>query len=321
MLSPPVPAPGWSPAARRRCRRRPRPSSPTTATVRPPAGTTRPVLSTERTRARSPSTTGPPAPPAPLTGAARAQQVAQRGEVAHVVPAEPAGHDRHLAAGGRRLGDGVVDARSWAACRPHVLQGGGVGGDAAQGGGELGVGVGQEVEQHRRPHHEHPGVPPVAGLDVRRRPPPRTASPRTRPPARAASPGERLAGTYVAEARSPGCGRLDPDRHQPALAGRRDGAALTAARNASWSVITWSAAKEPITASGSRRSSRAAARPIAAIESRADGSATTSSAPRAGSWATHGVAVRGAGDHQGAARRSAGPAGPGSPAAASARPR
>ena len=39
-------------------------------------------------------------------------------------------------------------------------------------------------------------------------------------------------------------------------------------RKASVSVMTWSAAKEPITASGSRASSRAAARPIAAIESR-----------------------------------------------------
>ncbi len=54
-----------------------------------------------------------------------------------------------------------------------------------------------------------------------------------------------------------------------------------AAKSAS-SVITWSAAKDPISASGSSRSSRAAASPIAAMESRGDGSATTRSTW--GSW-------------------------------------
>ena len=52
---------------------------------------------------------------------------------------------------------------------------------------------------------------------------------------------------------------------------------------ASASAITWSAANEPITASGSRRSRIAAARPIAAIESRGDGSASTASGSSSGS--------------------------------------
>ena len=58
----------------------------------------------------------------------------------------------------------------------------------------------------------------------------------------------------------------------PSVTSQPSRAASTATRtdapNASGSSITWSAANEPITASGSSRSSRAAARPIAAIESR-----------------------------------------------------
>ena len=57
-------------------------------------------------------------------------------------------------------------------------------------------------------------------------------------------------------------------------------------------MITWSAAKEPITASGSDRSSSAAARPIAAIESRGDGSAITASGAELGQLREHGLAVR-----------------------------
>ena len=55
--------------------------------------------------------------------------------------------------------------------------------------------------------------------------------------------------------------------------------------NASVSGMTWSAANEPMTASGSWRSTTAAASPMAAIESRGDGSASTRSAGRSGSWA------------------------------------
>ena len=55
-------------------------------------------------------------------------------------------------------------------------------------------------------------------------------------------------------------------------------------RKASASGMTWSAANDPMTASGSRRSMTAAASPIAAIESRGDGSATTRSAREPGSW-------------------------------------
>ena len=56
--------------------------------------------------------------------------------------------------------------------------------------------------------------------------------------------------------------------------------------------MTWSAANEPTTASGSRRSMMAAARPIAGIESRGLGSATTSAGSRSGSWRPHRVGVQ-----------------------------
>ena len=80
-------------------------------------------------------------------------------------------------------------------------------------------------------------------------------------------------------------GRRDADGDDPPGAG--DGHRLPdrvpelAARDR----MTWSAANEPITASGSRRSMIAAARPMAGIESRGLGSATTSSGPRSGSCA------------------------------------
>ncbi len=60
-------------------------------------------------------------------------------------------------------------------------------------------------------------------------------------------------------------------------------ASRTQAAKASGSLITWSAANEPISPSGSSRSTVAAASPIAAIESRADGSAITCAAARSGS--------------------------------------
>ncbi len=60
-------------------------------------------------------------------------------------------------------------------------------------------------------------------------------------------------------------------------------AVRTTAPNPSGSEITWSAANDPITASGCSRSSSAAASPIAAIESRADGSAITASSATSGS--------------------------------------
>ncbi len=61
-------------------------------------------------------------------------------------------------------------------------------------------------------------------------------------------------------------------------------ASATHARKAAASAMTWSAANEPISASGSRRSMIAAARPIAAIESRGPGSAITCSAGSPSSW-------------------------------------
>lgn len=63
-------------------------------------------------------------------------------------------------------------------------------------------------------------------------------------------------------------------------------ASRTARSKAAGSPITWSAAKEPSTASGSSRSSSAAAYPIAAMESRGEGSATTRPGGRWPSWAS-----------------------------------
>ena len=60
-------------------------------------------------------------------------------------------------------------------------------------------------------------------------------------------------------------------------------AARTAARNAGTSLTSWSAAKEPITAVGSRSAITAAARPIAAHESRGAGSTRMLSAGSSGS--------------------------------------
>lgn len=57
----------------------------------------------------------------------------------------------------------------------------------------------------------------------------------------------------------------------------------TAATNDGVLVMTWSAANEPRTTSPWRSWSTAAARPIAAIESRGDGSASTFVSARAGS--------------------------------------
>ena len=65
-------------------------------------------------------------------------------------------------------------------------------------------------------------------------------------------------------------------------------AVRTASANSSGSGITWSAANEPITACGSSRSSIAAASPIAAIESRGDGSASTRSGVDLGQLLEHG---------------------------------
>ena len=81
-------------------------------------------------------------------------------------------------------------------------------------------------------------------------------------------------------------------------------ACRTAASKASVSAITWSAANEPITASGSRRSTTAAASPIAAIESRGDGSASTASGSRSGSCAHRGeVGLTGHHEDPGAGQR------------------
>ena len=67
--------------------------------------------------------------------------------------------------------------------------------------------------------------------------------------------------------------------------------------------MTWSAANDPSTTSGPWRSaSTAAARPIAAIESRGDGSASTAPVLELGQLGAHGVDVPGPGDDHDRAR-------------------
>ncbi len=73
---------------------------------------------------------------------------------------------------------------------------------------------------------------------------------------------------------------------------------VTAARNAGSSAITWSAANEPRMMSGSRRSRTAAARPIAAIESRGAGLGQHRGRWQLGELAGHRVGVHTAGDDQ-----------------------
>ena len=72
-------------------------------------------------------------------------------------------------------------------------------------------------------------------------------------------------------------------------------------RSAAASRTRWSAANEPMIASGSRRAISAAARPIAAHESRGDGSTSRFSSGRSGSWRATAAAWADAGHHVGAA--------------------
>ena len=82
-------------------------------------------------------------------------------------------------------------------------------------------------------------------------------------------------------------------------------ASVTQSRKASASGMTWSAANDPMTASGSRASTTAAASPIAAIESRGAGSASSSLGSQRGQLLADGVGVRRAGhdDHPLAGQR------------------
>ena len=88
-----------------------------------------------------------------------------------------------------------------------------------------------------------------------------------------------------------------PMRHQPARCARPAAASATQARNASASAITWSAANEPITASGSLRSSM---RRGEADRGHRVARATARRSPGrpAGQLAADGVLVGGAGDDQ-----------------------
>ena len=120
--------------------------------------------------------------------------------------------------------------------------------------GEVRVTLGQQVEQHPGPGHEHAGVPAVrAAVDVLLRPRRPTASRRTSTarwtPGVA---GQGLAEVDVAEAGG-GVGRGDAQGHQPVVAGDGDRPARTASSKAAGSATTWSAANEPITASGVAR--------------------------------------------------------------------
>ena len=131
-----------------------------------------------------------------------------------------AGDHGHPAGGGRGLGHRVVDG-DLGQRRPDLVERRGVGGDAAQGGGEARVLLGQEVEEHTGSYDEHAGVPAVARVDVRRSDlggglldelPDREGARRT---------VEGVADVDVAEA-GRGVGGLDADRHQPARAGGLD---------------------------------------------------------------------------------------------------
>ena len=150
------------------------------------------------------------------------------------------------------------------------------------------------------------------------RPRRRPASRRTRPP------GGRRRGRRAP--RRAGCSRTPVAAKvgvMPSVTSQSSCAAATArptaASKASVSAITWSAANEPTTASGSRRSTTAAARPIAAIESRGDGSASTAPGVEPGQLLAHGGAVGLAGHDERPGRRPAAPAGRRSPGAASGR--
>ena len=188
--------------------------------------------------------------------------------------------------------------RSWAGpARPR--RAGRVGGDRAQRRRRSrGATAPSRSSSTLGPDDEHPGVPAVlAGCEVAPRPRRRPASPRTPRPRR------RRRGTAQRRrpggcSRTPVAGRVGSMPIVTSRPSRATSAASATARSkAVGSAITWSAANEPITASGSWRSSSAAASPIAAIESRGDGSASTRSA-RPGQLATHRVAVGGAGHHQ-----------------------
>ena len=142
--------------------------------------------------------------------------------------------------------------------------------------------LGQQVEQRGGADQEHAGVPAVL--------PRRDVGLRRGPVRLLHELGDRRApwrspasGSPAADVAEPGAacvGSMPIVTSSPASA--TSAASRTQAAKAASSVITWSAANEPISASGSSRSSWAAASPIAAIESRGEGSASTRSTP--GSW-------------------------------------
>ncbi len=95
----------------------------------------------------------------------------------------------------------------------------GVGGDRAQRGRELGVPLAEQVEQHRRPDHEHAGVPPVAaGRDVLGGGRHRRLLDELAHGRRAGVAGQLVAEVDVAERRGRER-RLDTERDQPVVAG------------------------------------------------------------------------------------------------------
>ena len=195
--------------------------------------------------------------------------------------------------------------------RPQLVEPGRVGRDRrAARSAKPGCHSAEQVEQHAGPDHEHAGVPAVApgrrGTPRPRRP---TASRRTpRPRCAPAWPGSGVAEVDVAERRSTG-GRLDAERDQPVVARDRRPPGARRPRTPPGRRSRGRRRRSPSRRPGRRRSSTAAASPIAAIESRGDGSAITASGPTLGQLREHRLAVGGPGDHDAPGRRPAAPAG------------
>ena len=96
------------------------------------------------------------------------------------------------------------------------------GAELAEGRGEVGALVGEQVEQHAGSDDEHAGVPPVlAGGEVVLRDAHRRLLDERLDDARPLVSGQAAALADVAEGRARE-GRLDADRHQPVLARSRD---------------------------------------------------------------------------------------------------
>ena len=278
-------------STRRRCRRPRRPRGPSTATVRPPCGTTRPVLS--RAEHRGGVAEHLQARLRPGSRSARAAKSPTSSQ-----PKRPR-HHRDPARGCGRLGHGVVDG-DLRQPGPDAPRAGGVRGDRADAGGEVGV-------LARR-----------AGRAARSRGPrtcrrssgtPRTRRSRRRGSASGFSTNAATAASVGKPSR--GCTRGGCSR-SPSTADRRRCRCVTSRPVLGDRCGLGHALPEGVrrrrsrgrrrrsrsARRGRRRSTIAAASPIAAIESRGDW-ARRSPGPRARrELAAYGVLVRHPGDHE-----------------------